>query len=163
MTVMLERYRIRDAEPMDVFALVDISAKIMKETVYAHMTFDKEKTANYLYDAIIKRPGWFLRLISPADSNEIAGGLLCYCEPTLYGPDKLAYDVTVAVAEEHRGRCLRQLIAVIEEYKAWAEKEGAKLIRMGVSSGLNIDKADGFFEKLGFERVGALYAIRLGV
>lgn len=155
---MFDRYIVRDAIDREVFTLVELSERVMLESTYKHMNFSKEKVANYLYGAIIKRPGWFLRVIAKEDSNEIAGGLLCTCETTLFGSDKIAHDVTIMVTEENRGRCLKQLIQIIYEYKEWALDNGAKMIKLGVSSGMNIDKASTFYEKLGFQRVGAMHA-----
>lgn len=156
-------YLVRDALPMEVFRLVEISEKVLSESTYAHMKFDKEKTANYIFDGIKKRDGWFLRVIVNEDRNEIVGGLLCICEPTLFGPDKVAYDITIMMDEEHRGRCVRQLVQVVDEYKSWAIEQGAKLIKLGVSSGINIDKASLFFEQLGFKRIGAMHGLQVGV
>lgn len=155
-------YKVRDAVDKEVFRLVEISEKVLQESTYAHMTFDKEKSANYLYGAIVKQPGWFLRVIAD-DSDKLVGGILCVCETSLFGPDKLAYDITIMVDEEYRGKCLPQLIQIISEYKDWAIAEGAKLIKLGVSSGINIDKASAFFERLGFERIGSMHGFKVGV
>ena len=158
------QYRVRDAiETEDeVYRITEICRLVLLESpTYAHMAFDKEKSANCVHGAIVGLPNWFLRVIAD-ESNNVVGGLLCYCEPSLWGPDKLAYDVTLMVDEEHRGRCLPELLQIIREYKEWAIKEGARIIKMGVSSAINIDKADTFFHINGFERIGAMYGLRVG-
>ncbi len=156
-------YFVRDALEIEVFQLTEISEKVLKESpTYTHMSYDREKSANYIYGAIAKQPGWFLRVIVEKASGSIVGGILCYCESTLYGPDKQAYDVTIMLDEEHRGKCLKQVIQIINEYKEWALKEGAKVIKMGVSSGLNIEKASMLFERLGFKHIGAMHAVIVG-
>jgi hypothetical protein len=66
------------------------------------------------------------------------------------------------VPEEHRGRCLKQLITIIYAYKEWALKDGAKIVKLGVSSMINIEKAELFFDKLGFKKIGSQHAIILG-
>jgi hypothetical protein len=126
------------------------------------MKFSKEKSANFVYDAIVKRPGWFLRVISTIEGNEIVGGLHACCGDSHFGPDKLAWDITIMMEEEHRGRCLKQLVQVINEYKEWATKEGAKLIKFGVSSGLNIENADKFLQRVGFTKIGSMHGIVVG-
>lgn len=155
-------YTVRDAENWEVFRLVEITEKVLQESVYSHIIYDKEKSANYIMDGILKRPGTFLRVIVD-DANVIAGGIFCVCEEMLFSHDKVAYDITIMVDEEHRGRCIKQLVQIIDEYKEWATAQGAKLIKMGVSSGINIDKASQFFEAMGFERVGAMHSLRVGV
>jgi GNAT superfamily N-acetyltransferase len=156
-------YIVRDALEIEVFQLTDISERVLKESpTYTHMSYDKEKSANYIYGAIAKQPGWFLRVIAEKSSGRLIGGILCFCETVVYGPDKQAYDVTIMIDEEHRGKCTKQIVQIIEEYKEWALKEGAKVIKMGVSSGLNIEKASLFFEKLGYKQIGAMHAYVVG-
>jgi hypothetical protein len=152
-------YYVRDARKEEVFKLAERSRLVLLESTYAHMAFDANKTANYLYDAILKRPNWFLRVIAEQDTDEVIGGLLCYCEASLFGPDKVAYDITIMITKEHRGKCLRQLIQVIEEYKYWATLQGARIIKIGVSSGINIEKAERFLERIGFTKMGSMHGV----
>lgn len=155
-------YTVRDAKDIEVFKLVEISEAVLKESpTYTHLAFDKEKSANYIYSAIMKYDGWFLRVIAD-ENNEIVGGLLGCMETTVFGPDKIAYDVTVMMEIEHRGRCVRQLVQVVQEFKQWGIDNGAKLIKLGVSSGINIEKASMFFEHMGFERIGAMHGYKVG-
>lgn len=158
----MPKYDIRDAKNYEVFRLVEITEKVLSESVYSHISYNREKSANYIMDGILKRPGTFLRVIVD-ESDEIVGGIFCVCEQMLFSDEKVAYDITIMIDEEHRGRCIKQLVKIIDEYKEWAIAEGAKLIKMGVSSGINIDKASQFFEVMGFERVGAMHSLRVGV
>jgi hypothetical protein len=155
-------YTVRDAKDSEVFELVDISKLVLAESpTYANMTFDAEKSANYIYGAIAKHDGWFLRVIAD-ENNRIVGGLLGCMETTVFGPDKIAYDVTIMMETAHRGRCVKQLIQVIQEFKQWGIDNGAKLIKLGVSSGINIEKASMFFEHMGFGCIGAIHSFKVG-
>lgn len=156
------KYIVRDAVDTEVFDIADICEAVLKEApTYTHLTFDKDKAANLIYGAIIKQEGWFLRVIAD-DNNKIVGGLCCYCGESGFGPDKVAYDITIMVDEEHRGKCLKELVTIVNEYKEWALAQGAKVIKMGVSSGINMDKASTFFESLGFKRIGAMHGFVVG-
>lgn len=156
-------YHVREARGEEVFKLVEISRKVLLESpTYKHLAFDPAKSANYLMGAILKQPGWFLRIIARNDSSEPVGGMCCTCHESIFGPDKIAYDITVMVEAEHRGRCVRQLMQIVREYKDWAVKDGAKLIKVGVSSSMNMDKASAFFEHLGFARIGAMHGLIVG-
>jgi len=155
-------YTVRDARDIEVFQLVDISKLVLAESpTYKDMIFDAEKSANYIYSAIMKHDGWFLRVIAD-ENNRIVGGLLGCMETTVFGPDKIAYDVTIMMETAHRGRCVKQLVQVVQEFKQWGIDNGAKLIKLGVSSGINIEKASMFFEHMGFERIGALHGFKVG-
>lgn len=156
-------YYVRDARHDEITRLVTLSEKVMQESTYAHMHFDHDKVGNYIVGAILKQPGWFLRVIAEHESDDAVGGLICLTEISIFGRDKMAYDVTIMIDEEHRGKCLKQLIQMVHEYRDWAIKEGAKVIKFGVSSGINIDKASVFFERMGFARIGAMHGVRVGV
>ncbi len=134
---------------------------MLAESVYSHLKFDHEKCANWLCGAILEQEGWFLRVIADDDNNPV-GGIVCRNEVALFSDDKVAYDVTIMIAAEHRGKCLRALLQIIRDYRDWAVADGAKLIKLGVSSGINIDKASVFMERMGFPRIGAMHGMRIG-
>lgn len=156
------KYSVRDAVDTEVFDLADICEKVLLESpTYRHMAFDRMKCANQIYSCIMKHEGWFLKIIVD-ETNRPVGGIGCWCGVSDFGPDKIAHDITIMLDEEHRGRCLKQIIEIVEEYKKWATAQGAKLIKMGVSSGMNMDKASTFFETLGFARIGAMHGLIIG-
>lgn len=141
--------------------LVQACHRVLQESVYSHLDFDDDKCGNWLVGAILEQPGWFMRVIADEDDTPI-GGIVCLNETTLFGKDKVAYDVTIMIAAEHRGKCLRPLLQIIRDYRDWAIADGAKLIKLGVSSGINIDKASVFMERMGFPRIGAMHGMRIG-
>ncbi len=155
-------YTVRRAQGYDIDKVTEKCRVVLSESVYSHLDFDHEKCANWLCGVILEQPGWFMRVIVDED-DEVVGGIVCRNETTLFGKDSVAYDVTIMVAAEHRGKCLRPLLQIIREYRDWAERDGAKLIKMGVSSGINIDKASVFMERMGFPRIGAMHGMRIGV
>lgn len=155
-------FTVRDATEDDVFKLVEIVRRVLLESpTYRHMAFDARKTANYALDPINKVPGYFLRIIVDENDDPV-GGMICYCAETAFGPDKQAFDVTIMVTEECRGKCIKQLFQIMKEYKEWALAEGALIVKMGVSSGLNMDGTSNFFERAGFKRIGAMHAHVVG-
>jgi len=98
-----------------------------------------------------------------SDTDEPVGGITAVCEETAFGPDKIAYDLIMIVEKEHRGRCTRAFIQCIEDYRTWALNEGAKIIKLGVSSGIKIDSVSNILERLGFVRIGSMHAHLTGV
>lgn len=154
-------YHVREARGTDIVELTDKSRQVLAESIYSSLLFDPAKTANYIMGAILKQPGWFIRVIVD-DADLVVGGLICCCSESIFGPDKIAQDITIMVLQEHRGRCTRQLLRIVREYKEWAIADGAKLIKMGVSSGMNMDKTSALFEHMGFKRIGAMHGIVVG-
>lgn len=156
------RYSVRKAVETEVFEIAAICEAVLKESpTYTFLKFDEMVAANCIYGAIVEQQGWWLRVIVD-DRDKIVGGMCCYCGDSGYGPDKVAYDITIMIDEEHRGKCLKELIQLVSDYKTWALAEGAKVIKIGVSSGINMDKASIFFESLGFKRIGAMHGYVVG-
>lgn len=157
------KYAVRDAHGYEVDKLAAIAGRVMDEMpTYTRLAFDHEKTANYIAGAILKQKGWFLRVIVD-ETNEPVGGLIGVCEETLFGPDKVAYDVTMMIDKEHRGKCVRAFIQCCEDFRDWGVNEGAKIVKLGVSSGIKIDSVSNVLERLGYIRIGAMHAHIVGV
>lgn len=158
----MSSYRVRDARASEADRIVDIVEAILQESpTYACMAFDRKKAKNTLANGILKHEGWFLRVI--VDSKDIVVGGICgLCIPSDFGPDKTAFDITMMIEKSHRGRCTRQFVQCCEEFKAWALTEGAKVIKLGVSSGIKIDSVSNLLERLGYVRIGAMHAYMVG-
>lgn len=157
-------YIVRDAHGYEVDKLTAIVGRVLAEApTYTRLAFDHEKTANYIAGAILKQAGWFIRVIAEADSDEPVGGLVGVNETTVYGPDKVAFDLTMMIDKEHRGKCARQFIQCCEDFREWAIADGAKIVKLGVSSGIKIDSLSNVLERLGFVRIGSMHAHIVGV
>lgn len=157
-------YIVRDAHGYEIDKIVEKSRVVLMEMpTYRGMTFDHEKTANYICGAILKQPGWFIRVIAERETDEPVGAIVGVCETSFFGPDKVAYDVTFMIEEAHRGRCVAQLVKMIHDFREWATANGAKVVKIGVSSGLNIGKAADFLNRIGFTQVGSMHAYISGV
>lgn len=160
---MSNKYTVRDAHGYEVDKLAAIAGRVLAESpTYTRMEFDHEKTANYIAGAILKQEGWFIRVIAD-ENDEPVGGLIGACEPVLFGPDKIAYDITMMIDREHRGKCIRQFIQCCEDFREWAIANGAKIVKLGVSSGIKIDSISNVLERLNFARIGGMHAYIVGV
>lgn len=160
---MSNSYTTRDARGDEVDKLAAIAERVLAEApTYTRLTFDHEKTANYIAGAILKQDGWFLRVIADAN-DEPVGGLIGICEESLFGPDKIAYDITMMIDKEHRGRCIRQFIECCDCFLEWSIAQNCKIVKLGVSSGIKIDSMERMLERLGFARIGSMHAFIVGV
>lgn len=156
-------YTVRDAHGYEVDKLAAIAGRVLAEApTYTRLAFDQDKTANYIAGAILKQDGWFIRVIAD-ENDEPVGGLIGVCETSLFGPDKIAFDVTMMIDKSHRGKCIRQFIQCCEDFRAWGIESGAKIVKLGVSSGIKIDSIANVLERLGFVRIGGMHAHIVGV
>jgi len=153
-------YKLRDARKnyAEIECLAGIAERVLKEApTYTHVSFNKKRTMSFIVDAMTRKD-MFLKVIAREEDDVAVGGIICFVEQIVTSDDLQAYDLTIMLDEEHRGRCLPQIIELVSDYKVWARKQGAKIIKLGVSSGINIDRAATFFERLGFSRIGSMHA-----
>lgn len=155
-------YIVRYARPVEVDEIAAIVGRVWDESIYAPLTFDHEKTANLLVEGILCRPGWFLKVIAEKETNKVVGGLLGRIETILTSPDKVAYDVSMMIDKDHRGKCIKQFISLLDEFALWGAANDAKIIKVGVSSGIKVDSASTFLERLGFKRAGSMHSMVVG-
>lgn len=156
-------YYVRDAHNYEVDKLAAIAGRVLAEApTYTRLAFDHEKTANALAGAILKQDGWFLRVIAD-ENDEPVGGIFGVCEEALTSRDKVAYDITMMIDKPHRGKCIRAFIQCCEDFRAWGIANGAKIVKLGVSSGIKIDSISNLLERLGFVRIGSMHAHIEGV
>lgn len=159
---MPSKYTVRDARGGDVDKLAAIIGRVLAEApTYERMTFDHEKTANVIAGCILKQDGWFIRVIAD-ENDEPVGGIAGFIETSLFGPDKVAQDITMMIDKPYRGRCVREFIRCCCDYRAWAISNGAKIVKLGVSSGMKIDSISAALERLSFIRIGAMHANIVG-
>lgn len=76
-----------------------------------------------------------------------------------FGPGKFAADLALYVVPESRGSTAA--IRLIFAFEGWAEQRGASEIRVGVSTGIRLEQADGFYRKAGFTPNGVMLRKRL--
>ncbi len=158
----MSSYSVRDARGGDVDKITAVVGRVLAEApTYARLTFDHEKTANLIAGCILKQDGWFIRIIVDA-FDEPVGGICGVIEQSMFGPDKTATDVTMMIDKEHRGLCVREFTQCCLDYKDWALANGAKIVKLGVSSGIRIDAISVFLERLDFVRIGGMHAYIVG-
>lgn len=151
-------YIVRKPLDIDIEKLTDLGERVHGETIYSHLAYDRDKVANLIAGAILEQPNWWMRVI--ALDRAIVGGMICVAEQALCSSDVITRDVTIMVDKQHRARCLKQLVEMVELYKAWSVEQGAKIIFLGASSGVNVDGASKLFTALGFDYTGVLHTIR---
>lgn len=81
----------------------------------------------------------------------ITGFFFGMIEELFFSKSHYASDVAIYATDGMSGALM------IRRFIRWAKAMGVTQIQLGVSSGLNIDRTDTLYQKLGLKRVGALY------
>lgn len=116
------------------------------------LPFDADKTAFFLADAVKRGLA-----IGVERKGELIGALVLFEAAPRYSSTPVLWDMGFYVKPKYRGT--RAAIMLCDAAKAIAADMGMPLI-VGVSSGIDLDRKDKFFNRAGFRRVGALYLWR---
>lgn len=144
--------RVRRAEVGDVAALLPLCRRFHAESpVHRGTSFDDAKVTSLICDAI-DDPNW-LALVALRD-GAIVGMALFYCMAGFFTQEKDVGELTFYVTPEARGG--RSAFLMLAEIGEWAKEQGAKRMRVGITTGINDDAAVRFYKRFGFGKIGEL-------
>nr|WP_246295006.1 GNAT family N-acetyltransferase [Schlegelella koreensis] len=117
---------------------------------YAPLSFDREKVAGVL--ARVIEGG----VVYVATRNEqIVGGIAGGVTEHWFGHSLHGYDVSFFVDPAHRhGITAARLLGCFEQ---WCKARGAVEVRLGITTGLDVEATSRFYESQGYARSGALF------
>jgi GNAT superfamily N-acetyltransferase len=149
--------RLRRYTPRDLDAVMRVARGFHAESpVHSAHPFDPVKVTQLL-DAAWSDPNWLAAIV--LDKEEVVGLLLIFCMPMFFGPALEVGDLTFFVVPGRRGTRAAQLM--VHEAVQWARSREAAVIRIGVMTGIDHDKAVGFFGHHGFVPTGTIMERRL--
>jgi GNAT superfamily N-acetyltransferase len=151
---------IRPATANDIDTMIKLGEKIYTESRFSHLDFDRDKIKQGVQSHILHHThGTHLALVAQNTQGEIVGGFFGVLEEYFFTTDKSANSVLIWVDPNYRGSSIA--IKLIDVFKQWAIKNGAKEINIVVSSGVKIGSTDRFVRRLGFVQTGGNYSMVL--
>ena len=152
---------IRTATNEDIEYMVELGAKIHTESRLSYLNYNMDKFRRGLETFILlHEKGTHLSLLAENSEGKIIGMFLGALEEYFFTTDKSANSFLIWVDPDYRGSSTA--IKLIDIFKQWAVKKGAKEINLVVSSGVRIGSTDRFFRRLGFVQSGGNYSMTLG-
>ena len=148
---------IRRMKTSDVPAIIHLGARMHEESQYSILNFLPEKVVEKCHQVINHQQ--MLGLVAIQDGNIIAmiGGQIAAYE---YGDDLVASDILVYVDPAHRAS--RAFLMLVKGYVQWAKEQGASMIFMSQTTGVNMVAVGNLYTRLGFEPVGGIYRMAIG-
>lgn len=141
---------IRQATQDDLLDLLEMAEAMHGESDFSTIPFDHLFCRDFL-EITLDDPdnGVFI------DENEgvIRGAFLGSVEPFFFSSRLKASDTAIYVKPEFRGSATA--LRLIRKWELWAWEKGAIRTYLGVSTGNA--KADDFFTRLGYTRLGGIY------
>ena len=140
---------IRKGRELDINAIIYMGKAMFDESSLQATAFD-----------LFKCEQWFSKVLADGlvvvaeDKDKFIGMLGAGIGEPDFSSDKIAYDYLVYVIPSYRGtRVAERLVKV---YILWAREMGIKVgnINIGINVGVNTDRTERFYRKLGFVRSG---------
>lgn len=88
------------------------------------------------------------------DDGQVVGIMLLFHMPMFFGPHTEVGDLAFYVVPDRRGTRAAQLL--LEFGERWARSCGARVIRMGITTGIRDAAVQRFFTKNGHRQIGTL-------
>ena len=146
---------IRKAELKDLAALVQIGQLFHAESEhYRRLSYSGIKVLLTL-KSLLSNDNAMLVVIEK--DGQIVGGMAAMVFEEWYSNEKLATDICIFILPEHRGTSAA--FELIEHYKSWAKERKAKYSLLSISTGINVERTQGLYEKLGAKRIGPVMVI----
>jgi len=151
-TVQVVRPVHRDEVPY----MVGMGKRLHAESMFSHMDYNEDELIGFVQQAM-QSPYTFFWCIVDQEQEVPIGMLLATIQKSYFGKDFVANDLVIMVEKEHRGSCGSALASIINEYKQWAFKSGAKRVYLGTSTGIDPENAEALYKRVGFSKIGVLY------
>ncbi len=144
--------KIREFKEGDFFSLVNLAKEMHKESTYSKLNLSANKLLK-LGTTIIEQKD-YCGFVAVA-GDDIIGMFIGYITEYFFGSDKIACDLVLFVPRNRRGGFAASML--LDRYKIWANKQGAKEIKVGITTGVHELATTKLYKKLGFERAGLIY------
>ncbi len=138
---------IRPATHDDLDLLMDIAVAMHRESPrFSRLGFSPEKVLN-LYVTLIDQPQGLL-LVAERDGL-VVGGVAAFVSEHWFSDDLVANEFAVFLLPEHRGGMTAARL--VRGYIEWAQAQGAKIIQLGISTGVQPVETAALYRALGLK------------
>jgi hypothetical protein len=147
---------IRAAEHADIERVVDLGQMLHEASTFSAVAFSRKKVTNLMHSLIDGAGALFVAERDGELIGGIAGGVSLYW---FSDTDKLAFDYAFFIDPTKRnGITALKLIAAL---KIWARGQGARELKMGITTGMNVEQMSEFYLMAGFVPVGPIFSMEL--
>ena len=146
---------IRKAKKSDVNELFDLCVEMHKEGIYQKIEINQEKLSNFLLSKINHRESLLLVL---ADDDKLVGLFIGDIVAYFFSSEKLALDTIFYIVKSKRKSL--GAMKLLTAYFDWANSHNVREICLSSTNGVEVEKIERMYIKLGFDKVGIMYKKR---
>ncbi|HDL7723246.1 TPA: GNAT family N-acetyltransferase [Yersinia enterocolitica] len=147
---------IRPATIDDIPALVALGARMHRESRYVTFSFDEDKCAALAVSLINAEFGVVLVV---EESDQLVGWVAGGIGEQYFSHERMAFEYGVFIAMEHRGGTAGYRL--VKAFIEWAKNHGARVINMGITTGVHEERTGELYQRLGLARTGSLYSLEV--
>ncbi len=122
-----------------------------------HLPFDKQKVREtaraYLKGKLPTTRIW--QCFDDAAGGKAIGHFVAFWASYMFTDGIFTQQEVAYVLPEYRGSLA--FIKMVDAYFEWGQQIGAKELYLGLANGLNMEKIEGVFDRLHFNKVGTLH------
>lgn len=146
---------IRPAEIEDIDRLVALGGLMHQESPrFSRMRYSPEKVQTMLYNMIGNQTGCALVAVK---HDEIIGGILGVVYPHWFSEDLVAQDLALFVDPTKRGGIVAARL--VRGFIDWAQQRKAKMIQLGITTGVHVEQTARLYSELGLSECGVLFEV----
>ena len=144
---------VRPATLTDVDRLVELGELLHGMSSYARYSYDPAKVARLLSN--VMTGGGVVFVATDAEGNVVGGIAGAVTEHWFSSVDKHGFDLSFFMHPEHRHGMVA--LKLLRTFETWCAIKGATEIRIGITTGMNVESTTRLYEYCGFAQSGALF------
>jgi len=146
---------IRPATLTDVLQIVEIGEALHEESTYRDIPYSSDKVIGLMRSLI---QGGGVVFVAEKD-GQVVGGIAGGVTSHWFSDELTGFEYSFFVLPEHRhGLVAMKLLLAM---KAWCTAKGAKTLRIGITTGINVEGTARFYRHMGFRDAGNLFEMEL--
>lgn len=151
--------KIRLATINDIPECVELGRQFHAFTRFREYKFNPDRLSKSLAAVVNDRGGNYVFFVAEDSQGVLVGALIAGLQRHFFSDKVYASIVHYDVLPDKRmsGAGLRLMRA----FQSWSKGKNVFELCAGVNSGTNIDVLDQYFSKLGFQKIGGNYALKL--
>lgn len=142
---------IRPATLADVPRIVEIGQDLHTESAYRAISYNPSKVGTLMRSLI--NGGGVVFVAEKA--GQVVGGIAGGVTEHWFSNELTGFEYSFFVLPEHRhGLVAMKLLLAM---KAWCKAKGARTLRIGITTGINVEGTARFYRHMGFRDAGQLF------
>ncbi|WP_050465100.1 GNAT family N-acetyltransferase [Herbaspirillum autotrophicum] len=146
---------IRAATHADVERVVDLGQILHASSDFAPISYDRDKVSSLMHSLINGAGVLFVAEREGVVIGGIAGAITTYW----FSEEFVGFDYSFFLEPTQRNGFTA--LKLINAFKIWCKGRGATRLKMGITTGLNVEKISRFYLLAGFNYAGPLFEMEL--